>query len=106
MNTNALQNAMCMNTRDIVEAQTCGTRAILDAITANRIEDKNAQIQAQQNEINALRLAASQEKQNNYLVSKLGPKCPEPAFVVNGPTPVNFPTNCCGQFTGYNGCNY
>lgn len=106
MNTNTLQNAMCMNTRDIVEAQTCGTRAILDAITANRIEDKNAQIQAQQNEINALRLAASQEKQNNYLVSKLGPKCPEPAYVVNGPTPVNFPTNCCGQFAGYNGCNY
>lgn len=105
MGNNALQNSLCSATRDVVEAQNNGTRAILDAITANRIEDKNAQIQAQQNEINALRLAASQEKQNNFLVSKLGPKCPEAAYVVNGPTPVNFPTNCCGQFAGYNnGC--
>ena len=70
-NTNTLQNAMCLNTRDIIDSQNNGTRAILDAITANRIEDKNAQIQAQQNEINALRLAASQEKQNNYLISQL-----------------------------------
>lgn len=105
MNTNALQNSMCMNTRDIIDAQNCGTRAILDAITANRIEDKNAQIQAQQNEINALRLAASQEKQNNFLVEKLGPKCPEAAYVVNGPTPVNFPVNCCNQFSGFSGYN-
>lgn len=99
MNTNTLQNAMCMNTRDIVEAQTCGTRAILDAITANRIEDKNAQIQAQQNEINALRLAASQEKQNNYLISQLGQKCAEPAYIVPNP-------NCCYDYTvTRNTCN-
>lgn len=104
MGNNTLQNIMCNNTRDIVEAQNNGTRAILDAITANRIEDKNAQIQAQQNEINALRLKASQEAQNNYLVSKLGPKCPEPAYVVNGPTPVNFPTNCCNTFSGFSNC--
>lgn len=110
MNTNALQNAMCMNTRDIVEAQTCGTRAILDAITANRIEDKNAQIQAQQNEINTLRLAASQEKQNNYLIEQLGQKCPVPAYLTCNPNqsiPVQYvatgcnPCNPCGG-NGYN----
>ena len=76
-----------------------------DEIVANRIEDKNAQITAQQNEINALRLAASQERQNAYLLSELKP-CPQPSYVVNGPTPINFPTNCCGQFSGFNtGCN-
>lgn len=100
MNTNTLQNAMCMNTRDIVEAQNCGTRAILDAITANRIEDKNAQIQAQQNEINALRLAASQEKQNSYLLDQLKP-CPSAAYIVPNP-------NCCYNYNvtgyGYNNC--
>ena len=100
-NTCALQNTMNMNTRDIIESQNNGTRAILDALTANRIEDKNAQITAQQNEINALRLAASQERQNNYLLSELKP-CAKPSYVVQPNTPVTFPTNCCGQ---YNGCN-
>lgn len=108
MNTNTLQNAMCMNTRDIVEAQTCGTRAILDAITANRIEDKNAQIQAQQNEINALRLAASQEKQNNYLIEQLGQKCPVPAYLTCNPNqsiPVQYVATGCNP-CGCNGYNF
>ena len=99
-NTNALQNAMCLNTRDIIDSQNNGTRAILDALTANRIEDKNAQIQAQQNEINALRLAASQEKQNSYLLDQLKP-CPSAAYIVPNP-------NCCYNYNvtgyGYNNC--
>lgn len=103
-NTCALQNTMNMNTRDIVDTVNANYRALHDEIVANRIEDKNAQIQAQQNEINSLRLAASQERQNNYLISQLGPKCPEPAYVVQPPQQVTFPTNCCGTFTGYNGC--
>ena len=106
-NTCALQNTMNMNTRDIVDTVNANYRALHDEIVANRIEDKNAQIVAQQNEINALRLKASQEAQNAYLISQLGPKCPEPAYVVNGPTPVNFPTNCCNTFSGFNSCgNY
>ena len=107
-NTCALQNTMNMNTRDIVDTVNANYRALHDEIVANRIEDKNAQITAQQNEINALRLKASQEAQNAYLIERLDPnKCPVPAYVVNGPTPVNFPTNCCGTFTGFNNCgNY
>lgn len=98
MNMNSLQNTLCNNTRDIIESQNCGTKAILDAITANRIEDKNAQIQAQQNEINALRLAASQEKQNAYLLSELKP-CPSAAYIVPNP-------NCCYEYqvTRNSGC--
>ena len=95
MNTNNLQNAMCNNTRDIIDSQTNGTRAILDAITANRLEDKNAQIQAQQNEINALRLSASQQAQNAYLINELKP-CPIPAYITCNPyqsVPYN---NGCG----------
>ena len=104
INTNAIQQTLCTNTRDIIENQNANYRALHDEIIANRIEDKNAQITAQQNEINALRLKASQEAQNAYLISQLGPKCPEPAYVVNGPTPVNFPTNCCNTFSGFNNC--
>lgn len=103
-NTCALQNTMNMNTRDIVDAVNANYRALHDEIVANRIEDKNAQIQNQQAQINALQLAASQEKQTNYLISKLGPKCPEAAYVVQPPQQVTFPTNCCGTFTGFNGC--
>ena len=117
MNTNSIQQTLCNNTRDIIENQNANYRALHDEIVANRMEDKNAQIQAQQNEINSLRLAASQEKQNNYLtatmnanvaeiIRRTGNDCPIPAYVVNGPTPINFPTNCCGQFSGFNtGCN-
>lgn len=118
MNTNSIQQTLCNNTRDIIENQNANYRALHDEIVANRMEDKNAQIQAQQNEINTLRLAASQEKQNNYLtatmnanvaeiIRRTGNDCPIPAYVVNGPTPINFPTNCCGQYVGYNngGCN-
>ena len=104
LQTSTLQQTLCNNTRDIIENQNANYRAIHEEIVANKLEMKNDRIAEQQNEINALRLKASQEAQNAYLISQLGPKCPEPAYVVNGPTPVNFPTNCCGTFTGYNNC--
>ena len=104
-NTCSLQNTMNMNTRDIVDAVNANYRALHDEIVANRIEDKNAQIQNQQAQITALQLAASQEKQTNYLISQLGPKCPEAAYVVQPPQQVTFPTNCCGSLNTYSGCN-
>lgn len=81
---NTLQNTMCFNTRDIIDNQNANYRALHDEIVANRIEDKNAQIQMQQNEINALRLSASQQAQNNYLINQLRP-VPVPAFAVSSP---------------------
>lgn len=105
INTNAIQQTLCTNTRDIIENQNANYRALHEELVANKLEAKNDRIAEQQNEINALRLRASQEAQNNYLIERLDPnKCPVPAYVVNGPTPVNFPVNCCGTFSGY-GCN-
>lgn len=95
MNTNAIQQTLCNNTRDIIDNQNANYRALHDEILANRIEDKNAQIAAQQNEINALRLKASQEAQNTYLINQLKP-CPSPAYVVPNP-------NCCYSTCGCNG---
>lgn len=103
MNTNGIQQTLCNNTRDIIENQNANYRALHDEIIANRIEDKNAQIAAQQNEINSLRLAASQERQNAYLLSELKP-CPSAAYIVPNP-------NCCYNYNvtgfgyGNNGCN-
>lgn len=97
MNSNAIQNTMCLNTRDIIDNQNANYRALHDEIVANRIEDKNAQITAQQNEINALRLSASQAKQNAYLLNELKP-CPSAAYIVPNP-------NCCYDYTiTRNGC--
>lgn len=100
-----IQNSMCMNTKDIISSQENGTRAILDAITQNRIEDKNAQIAAQQNEINSLRLAASQSAQNEYLLNSLRNGCPVNARLYrNEPVPVQYvATGCnCNQCCGCN----
>ena len=107
MGNNALQNAMCLNTRDIIENQNANYRALHEELVANKLEAKNDRIAELQTQVNGLQLKASQEAQNNYLISQLGEKCPVPAFVVNGPTPVNFPTNCCNTFSGFNSCgNY
>ena len=98
MNTNNLQQTLSNNTRDIIDNQNANYRALHDEIVANRMEDKNAQIQAQQNEINALRLRASQADQNTYLINQLKP-CPSPSYIVPNP-------NCCYNYTvngfGYN----
>lgn len=93
-NTCAITNNATQNTRDIIDAVNANYRSLHDEIVANRIEDKNAQIVAQQNEINALRLSASQERQNNYLIDQLKP-CPIPAYLT------------CNPYQSYNtcGCN-
>ena len=106
-----LQNTMCGNTRDIIDAQHAGTRAILDFLTQDKISTLTAENQS-------LKFAASQSRQNDYLASvadaktaelirRLGADCPTPAYVVQPPTPVNFPTNACGTFAGWGGygCN-
>lgn len=81
--------------RDIVDSQNANTRSILDALTAQRIADKDAQIAAQAQQISALQLAASQQAQNNYLVSQLKAPCPIPAYTVPNP-------NCC--YSNINSC--
>lgn len=106
-----LQNTMCGNTRDIIDSQNAGTRAILDFLTQDKISALTAENQS-------LKFAASQSRQNDYLASvadaktaelirRLGADCPTPAYVVQPPTPVNFPTNACGTFAGWGGygCN-
>lgn len=90
MNTNSLQQTLCNNTRDIIENQNANYRAIHEELVANKLEMKNDRIAEQQNEINALRLAASQERQNAYLLSELKP-CPAAAYIVPNP-------NCCYNY--------
>lgn len=111
----ALQTSIANSTRDIIDSQRDGTRAILDYLCQEKISDL-------QNENQALRLSASQAAQNlaigaridaatAEILRKTGAECPMPAYVVQPPQPVTFPTNCCGgvNFAGYGnnscGCN-
>ena len=88
--------------------QNCATLSAIDKV-GDRIIDymANEKMQTLRDENQALRLAASQERQNQYLISQLGYQCPKPAYVVQPPQQVTFPTNCCGtvNYAGYNnGC--
>lgn len=103
-NTCSITNNATQNTRNIIDAINCSYNNLHNEIVANRLEDKNAQIQAQQNEINALRLSASQSAQNEYLLNQLRNGCPVNAQLVcgNTPIPVQYIGAGCGCNCGYN----
>lgn len=106
-NTCAITNQMNSNTRDIIESQNAGTRAILDYLCQDKISTL-------QNEVQSLRLAASQANQNAAIgamidastaniIRRTGNDCPIPAYVVPNP-------NCCYDNYGFGyrnngGCN-
>lgn len=81
-------------TRDIIDSQKAGTDAILEELRRQAIEAKDAKIAEQAQAINALQLAASQARQNEYLVGKLGTPIPQPAYVVPNPYGCNCNCNC------------
>lgn len=101
---NLIQNT----TRDIIDSQNTGTRAILDFLTQDKIsslqaENQSLKFQASQAQQNAF-ITANQEAQTAELIRRLGRDCPVPAYVVPNP-------NCCygnptGVGYGYNngGC--
>lgn len=102
---NTVQNAA----RDIIDNANANSRAILDFLTTDKINTLTAENQA-------LRFQASQTAQNAFigatidagvaeLIRRTGNDCPQPAYVVQPPQPVTFPTNCCGTVNyASNGC--
>lgn len=93
--SNAIQNAMCNNTRDIIENQNCNTRSILDFL----VQDK---ISTLQTENQNLKLAASQAAQNQFLVNELRP-CAKPAYITCNPYTASYGfgyNNNCGCNSG------
>ena len=110
-----LNNTICGSTRDIIDSQNAGTRAILDFLTQDKIatltaENQSLKFAASQSAQNAF-ITANQEAQTAELIRRLGRDCPVPAYVVPNP-------NCCyGNplgvgYGGYNnngcgcGCGY
>lgn len=114
-NTCAITNQMNNNTRDIIESNNAGTRAILDYLCQKenadlRAENQTLRLEKSQTAQNAF-ITANQNAQTAELIRRLGADCPVNAVVVQPNTPVTFPTNCCGgvNYVGYgngynNGC--
>jgi hypothetical protein len=98
-----------MQNRFDAQVYNCNTLQAIDKLGDRIIDYLSAdKVQALRDENFALRLSASQAKQNEYLVERLNPNpCPTPAYVVQPPQQVTFPTNCCGTVNvagyGYNG---
>lgn len=90
------RRAIADSTRDIIDSQNSGTRAILDFLTQDKIATLTAENQS-------LKFAASQAQQNVALgamidastaeiIRRTGNECPIPAYVVPNP-------NCCYDYT-------
>ena len=80
-NTASLQNALCNQTRDIIDSQNAGTRAILDYLCQDKIRTL-------QSENQALRFQSSQQAQNAILGSMMARNTDEILARVGGTTPA------------------
>lgn len=93
-NTCALQNTMNNNTRDIIDSQNAGTRAILDYLC----QDKIATLQAENND---LRRAASQDRQNALLTTQMAAQTQQ---IINTVKPAPIPAYQVPNPNVYYGC--
>lgn len=93
-NTCALQNTMNNNTRDIIDSQQAGTRAILEFLT----NDKIATLQAENND---LRRAASQDRQNALLTTTMAAQTNQ---IINAVNPAPIPAYTVPNPNAYYGC--
>lgn len=95
-----LGNLIQSTTRDIIENANRNNRALMDFL----VQDKLTTLQAENQN---LKFERSQANQNAYfgatvdaavaeLIRRTGHECPTPAYVVQPPQPVTFPTNCGG----------
>ncbi len=107
----ALGNTIQSTTRDIIDNQNANYRGLMDFLVQEKLTSKDAQIAQLQNQL-------SQSNQNAVIGARIdsavaevlrrtGNDCPTAAYLVQPPTPVNFPVNGCGQVQfggGYGGC--
>ena len=93
-NTCALQNTMNTNTRDIIDSQSAGTRAILDYLC-------NEKISSLQAENNDLRRAASQDRQSALLTTEIASQTQQ---IINAVRPTPVPAYPASNIYGYANC--
>ncbi len=111
--------AAATNAANIIQNAHNDTDRVIAKLDAMEMARKDETIAALRGQVQALNLAQSQANQNAAIgamisaseatiLRRTGAECPSAAYLVNPPTPVNFPTNGCGQvnFSGWgnNGC--
>ena len=85
------RSAAAMNTRDIIENQTNGTRAILDKLCSLELSAKDDRINDLERQLSAANLAASQIAQNSAITDSVYARlkdCPIGTTPVYGQTPI------------------
>lgn len=105
----ALGNTVQSSTRDIIDANNANYRGLMDFLVSEKLASKDARIaeltnqlsQSNQNAVIGARIDAAVAE----VLRRTGNDCPTAAYLVQPPTPVNFPTNGCGQvqFNGWGG---
>lgn len=99
--TCAITTAINNQTQAIMQNDNNNYRALHDEMVANRMADKDEIIAQLRTQLNNCNLAASQQAQNQYLISQLRPSA-NPAYIVDNPfrSTGNLP---CQQSTCCNG---
>ncbi len=108
-----LGNTVQSSIRDVIDNQNANYRGIMDFMVQEKLSAKDAQIAALQNKVALSEQSALFDAKIDAAVAELirrtGNDCPVPSFLVQPPTPVNFPVNGCGtvQFGGNcGGCGF
>lgn len=108
-----LGNTFQSGIRDVIDNQNANYRGLMDFMVQEKLSAKDAQIAALQNKVALSEQSALFDAKVDAAVAELirrtGNDCPVPSFLVQPPTPVNFPVNGCGtvQFGGNcGGCGF
>lgn len=101
--------AAATNTANIIQNAHNDTDRVIAKLDAMEMSRKDQKIAEQAAEIQAYRqnatFSAMLDANTAEILRRSGHDCPSAAYIVQPPTPVNFPVNQCGQFSGWNnGC--
>lgn len=101
--------AAATNTANIIQNAHNDTDRVIAKLDAMEMSRKDQKIAEQAAEIQAYRqnatFSAMLDASTAEILRRSGHDCPSAAYIVQPPTPVNFPVNQCGQFSGWNnGC--
>lgn len=105
---------LATNTTAIIQNAHNDTDRVIAKLDAMEMSRKDETIAILREKLSKADLAASQAAQNAFfqanqdaqtaeILRRTGHDCPSAAYIVQPPTPVTFPTNCCGTFTGFQG---
>ena len=116
----ATRNLIQSTTRDLIDNQNNNYRDLKDYLVQEKMAAKDARIAQLENEsalsAQTQRFLAALDASRAEILRRTGFEYPTPSFLVQPPTPLNFPTNGCGQVQfcmngannncghSYNGC--